>query len=136
MQQCVVFHLIYLFETFYLNVVVLILQTIREWFQNFVFCYYVGILKQYFVHMNISLPFFLLMSLDLPSNSVCILISFAVISSPAGQQCVSREDQDLINGKGLAVVDCSWARLDDVPFSKLRCAAPRLCMYYFNPIYL
>lgn len=87
--------------------------------------------------MNISLPFFLLrMSLDLPSNFVCILISFTVISSPAGQQCVSREDQDLINGKGLAVVDCSWARLDDVPFSKLRCAAPRLCMYYINPIYL
>jgi len=33
-------------------------------------------------------------------------------------------------------VDCSWARLDDVPFVKLRCAAPRLCMslytYVFN----
>ena len=48
--------------------------------------------------------------------------------SPAGVQCVSREDQPLINKKGLAVVDCSWARLDDVPFAKLRCAAPRLCM--------
>lgn len=32
--------------------------------------------------------------------------------------------------KGLAVVDCSWARLGDVPFVKLRCAAPRLCMYF------
>jgi hypothetical protein len=32
--------------------------------------------------------------------------------------------------KGLAVVDCSWARLGDVPFVKLRCAAPRLCMCF------
>lgn len=103
---------------------------------NFVFFYYIGTLKQYFVLMNISMPFFLLhMSLDVRSNLVYILISFTVISSPAGQQCVSREDQNLINGKGLAVVDCSWARLDDVPFAKLRCAAPRLCMYYFIPIY-
>lgn len=49
-----------------------------------------------------------------------------IVLSPAGMQCVSREDQLLINKRGLAVVDCSWARLDDVPFSKLRCAAPRL----------
>lgn len=50
------------------------------------------------------------------------------VSSPAGTQCVSKEDQSLMNRKGLAVVDCSWARLDDVPFTKLRCVAPRLCM--------
>lgn len=48
--------------------------------------------------------------------------------SPVGTQCVSREDYSLITRKGLAVVDCSWARLDDVPFVKLRCSTPRLCM--------
>jgi ribosome biogenesis protein Tsr3 len=33
---------------------------------------------------------------------------------------VSREDAPLIRAKGLAVVDCSWNRLDDVPFGELR----------------
>lgn len=56
--------------------------------------------------------------------------------SPVGTQCVSREDYSLIQNKGLAVVDCSWARLDDVPFVKLRCAAPRLLPWLVaaNPI--
>lgn len=50
--------------------------------------------------------------------------------SPVGNQCVSKEDYTLIKRKGLAVVDCSWARLSDVPFVKLRCAAPRLRMKF------
>lgn len=29
---------------------------------------------------------------------------------------MSNEDKDLIVSKGLAVVDCSWNKLDDVPF--------------------
>jgi len=37
---------------------------------------------------------------------------------------VSREDRDLIEAKGLAVVDCSWHRLDDVPFSALSALLP------------
>lgn len=44
-------------------------------------------------------------------------VSFpGVILSPMGQSCVSRQDRDIIGNKGLAVVDCSWNRLDDVPF--------------------
>lgn len=65
---------------------------------------------------------------------ICLFVYAHVISSwnhhvysPAGKQCVSKEDHNLMNRKGLAVVDCSWARLDDVPFTKLRCSAPRLC---------
>jgi pre-rRNA-processing protein TSR3 len=38
--------------------------------------------------------------------------------SIAGTSCVSKEDADLIQRKGLAVVDCSWNRLDDVPFGE------------------
>ncbi len=34
----------------------------------------------------------------------------------AGTRCVSRQDEELMRSKGLAVVDCSWNRLDEVPF--------------------
>ncbi|XP_057501886.1 uncharacterized protein LOC130785732 [Actinidia eriantha] len=59
-----------------------------------------------------------------------------IVLSPTGKQCVSKEDYDLMKRKGLAVVDCSWARLDDVPFTKLRCAAPRLLPWLVaaNPV--
>ncbi|XP_059624326.1 uncharacterized protein LOC132267242 [Cornus florida] len=59
-----------------------------------------------------------------------------IVLSPAGKQCVSKEDYVLMKRKGLAVVDCSWARLDDVPFTKLRCAAPRLLPWLVaaNPV--
>ncbi|XP_051127517.1 uncharacterized protein LOC127248959 [Andrographis paniculata] len=59
-----------------------------------------------------------------------------VVLSPTGTQCVSQEDSELIRRSGLAVVDCSWARLDDVPFTKLRCTAPRLLPWLVaaNPV--
>lgn len=41
-----------------------------------------------------------------------------IILSPVGKACVSCQDKELIAVKGLAVVDCSWNRLEDVPFGR------------------
>jgi len=59
-----------------------------------------------------------------------------VVLSPMGNKCISNEDQQLLHKRGLAVVDCSWARLTDVPFVTLRCAAPRLLPWLVaaNPV--
>lgn len=39
-----------------------------------------------------------------------------VALTPVGKQCVSAQDAPLLLAKGVAVVDCSWNKLDDVPF--------------------
>lgn len=59
-----------------------------------------------------------------------------VVLSPMGKKCVSKEDQQLIKDRGLAVIDCSWARLNDVPFHTLRCGSPRLMPWLVaaNPV--
>lgn len=41
---------------------------------------------------------------------------------------MSPADRDIVAKDGLAVVECSWARLDDVPFSKIASPHERLRM--------
>lgn len=36
------------------------------------------------------------------------------------------EDRDIVLASGLAVVECSWARLDEVPWAKIRSPNERL----------
>lgn len=42
-----------------------------------------------------------------------------IILTPSGTRVVSPADRDIVEQNGLAVVDCSWAELDKVPFAKL-----------------
>ena len=50
-----------------------------------------------------------------------------VILTPSATAVLSPADKDIVLGRGLAVVDCSWAQLDAVPFHKLpRAASQRL----------
>lgn len=66
--------------------------------------------------------------LGTPFPGVCL--------TPQATACVSGDDATLIGRRGLAVVDCSWARLDDVPFARCRGAAPRLLPWLLaaNPV--
>ena len=59
-----------------------------------------------------------------------------VVLTPQGERSVSPEDHDAVVASGVCVVDCSWARLDDVPFNKLRGGQPRLLPFLIaaNPV--
>lgn len=59
-----------------------------------------------------------------------------LVLTPVGQRCVSPTDHDIIQDYGCAVVDCSWARLDETPFSRMRTPNPRLLPFLVaaNPI--
>lgn len=59
-----------------------------------------------------------------------------IVLSPDGKRAVSPADRDQIIAKGLAVVDCSWARIDEVPFDKIRNGSERLLPYLIaaNPV--
>ncbi|KZS98830.1 DUF367-domain-containing protein [Sistotremastrum niveocremeum HHB9708] len=59
-----------------------------------------------------------------------------VVVTPQGTQPVSPSDRTVIEEFGVAVVECSWARLEEVPFSKLRSPHDRLLPYLVatNPV--
>jgi pre-rRNA-processing protein TSR3 len=52
-----------------------------------------------------------------------------IILSPIGEKCVSPEDKQIVLESGIAVVDCSWAKLDETPFSRMKGKHLRLLPY-------
>jgi pre-rRNA-processing protein TSR3 len=42
-----------------------------------------------------------------------------IILTPSGTRVISPADKEIVSASGLAVVDCSWAELEKVPFAKL-----------------
>lgn len=40
---------------------------------------------------------------------------------------MSPADRQIVIEQGIAVVECSWARLEEVPFAKIRGVNERLC---------
>ncbi|CAH0547627.1 unnamed protein product [Brassicogethes aeneus] len=59
-----------------------------------------------------------------------------LVLTPTGQQCVSPQDKDIVETKGIAVVDCSWARIDSTPIAALKPQHGRLLPFLVaaNPI--
>ncbi|KAJ8686880.1 hypothetical protein QAD02_022674 [Eretmocerus hayati] len=59
-----------------------------------------------------------------------------LVLTPVGTKCVSPQDKSIIEESGCAVVDCSWARLDDTPFNRMKTPNPRLLPFLVaaNPI--
>ena len=52
-----------------------------------------------------------------------------IILSPLGTKTVSPADREIILSHGLAVIDCSWNRIDELPLNKMKGGNPRLLPY-------
>ncbi|PLW44912.1 hypothetical protein PCASD_09145 [Puccinia coronata f. sp. avenae] len=59
-----------------------------------------------------------------------------IVLSPEGTVPVSPTDLNQIEKFGIAVVECSWARLEEIPFQKIRSSGDRLLPYLnaANPV--
>ncbi|WWC60315.1 uncharacterized protein I303_102886 [Kwoniella dejecticola CBS 10117] len=59
-----------------------------------------------------------------------------IVLTPKGKKPISPSDDDIVQMSGLAVVECSWARLDEVPFNKIKSPYERLLPFLIasNPV--
>ncbi|XP_022905706.2 uncharacterized protein [Onthophagus taurus] len=59
-----------------------------------------------------------------------------LVLTPTAEKCVSPADKDILESKGIAVVDCSWAKIDSTPLGALKPQHGRLLPFLVaaNPI--
>ncbi|ANB12254.1 Tsr3p [Sugiyamaella lignohabitans] len=59
-----------------------------------------------------------------------------VVVSPNGKDPVCPDDRDIVEQHGAAVVECSWARINEIPFNKIGGRHERLLPYLVaaNPV--
>lgn len=59
-----------------------------------------------------------------------------IVVSPNGKGVVCPNDKEIVEQAGAAVVECSWARLEEIPFSKIGGKHERLLPYFVaaNPV--
>ncbi|GFZ42579.1 20S rRNA accumulation protein 3 [Saitozyma sp. JCM 24511] len=59
-----------------------------------------------------------------------------VVLTPKGKKPIAPCDNEVVQMSGLAVVECSWARLDEVPFGKIKSPHERLLPFLIacNPV--
>eukprot|EP01116_Phalansterium_solitarium_P021554 TRINITY_DN6755_c0_g1_i2.p1 TRINITY_DN6755_c0_g1~~TRINITY_DN6755_c0_g1_i2.p1 ORF type:complete len:409 (+),score=148.59 TRINITY_DN6755_c0_g1_i2:1329-2555(+) len=59
-----------------------------------------------------------------------------IVLSPRGEVSVSPADKEIVAQFGISVIDCSWAKLDAIPFAKMRGGFDRLLPFMMaaNPI--